>query len=100
MNSNLQGQNYIGPFPSPTQGLETCPVSAPFFNGTGCIGCPNSSFFDFSKKTCQTCPINTVFDPATHLCVYKKFNSNINTNSTNYCCGTLPNDPNASTCPP
>lgn len=99
INNNPEGQNYIGPFPSLSEDIDTCPSSAPFFNGTACIGCPKSSFFDFLIMKCQTCPSGTVFDSTTHLCVNKKLNSNINANSTNYCCGALPHDPNVETCP-
>ncbi len=47
----------------------------------------------------MTCPNGTTFDSSTHLCIYKKYNSNINSNSKNYCCGTLLSDTNAETCP-
>lgn len=98
-NSNTQAPNFIGTIPSPTAGLETCPIETPFFDGSICRGCPTSSFFDFGTLTCQTCPDNTVFDPTTRLCTYKKFNTYIDPNTKNYCCGTLANDPNVQTCP-
>lgn len=57
------------------------------------------SFFDFSTSSCKTCPTNTLFDPITHLCTYKKFNTFVDPNIKNYCCGVLATDPNAQTCP-
>jgi hypothetical protein len=94
-NSNPLAQNYSGSFPAQITGLDTCPITTPFFNGVSCVGCSNLEFFDFGTMGCLTCQTNTVFDPSTHLCVYKKYNSNVNTNNTNYCCGTLPYDPTA-----
>lgn len=98
-NSNTQAGNYIGGLPVPVPGLETCPWDKPFFNGAGCIGCPAFSFFDYGSMICKICPPNTIFDPSTHLCVYKKYNSFISQDSKNYCCGTLAFDPTADVCP-
>lgn len=63
------------------------------------MGCPAASFYDYGSNTCKSCPNGTTFDPATHLCVFKKFNSNPGEETNNYCCGPLPTEPGLETCP-
>lgn len=98
-NSNPQAINYIGTVPAASTGVETCPLTAPFFNGQNCIGCPDASFFDFGSLICKVCPNGTIFDKNTHLCVYQKFNTYVDKDSKNYCCGVLANDTTVQTCP-
>jgi len=47
----------------------TCPIDAPVWNGTQCIGCPVGTHFDIPRGQCLSCPSGFIFDLSIMKCV-------------------------------
>jgi hypothetical protein len=52
--------NEIGSIPQGTVGV-SCPPEFPFSNSTHCLSCNYPSFFNYTSKLCQNCPVNEIF---------------------------------------
>jgi hypothetical protein len=50
--------------------IQSCPLSAPFFDGYKCIACKNPyPLFSMLHRTCAACPIGTVYSVSSSDCV-------------------------------
>ena len=92
--TNTNATNFVGTAPTNNTSDVPCPMTAPFFNGTGCVNCTNPTpIFNTTSLQCTACPNGTVYNSTTHSCtpvtVPPVTPNATNTNATNFV-GTAP----------